>query len=257
MRHAALVALAAGLLSACASGDGPPLRAPPPPAPAPNAVESERAVNEKAYGEQVLGMAGSLKAEHLGEWIAIAGGSLWPANEGRTLVAPAATMEEADAAARREVPGALHRFVFRVGEDGDEDHDLGGSEVPHTLGVAFLGAWEGRAALGPNVALILDGKKVSTRAEDGRPFVRAALLPPAGDGGVEADWVLSTGFSGFAVLPAETAERAGLALWEIPGTAHIDGILQKGDCRRARARIRIPAAGGLVIDMPVAVWPAR
>ncbi len=269
MRNGLVCGAAALLLAACASGGdtggrGPEVPPPPPAAgqdpaarpPDPAAERAERLANEAAYREQYLPVRTRLKADHLGKWIVIARGVMLPANERRTFPAPAATMEEADLAARAEAPAARHRFVFRIGEEGDEKEFLGGTEVRHVLGVAFLAAWEGRGTLGPNVSLLLDRVgQVSQRAADGRPFVRAAVLPPSGVGGAEEEWGLSTGFNGYAVLSPATAERVGLALWEIPGSVRIEGVLQSGDCRRARARLRIPPGGGVDLEFPVAIWP--
>lgn len=225
-------------------------------------VAAERATNEAGYAEHVLGIRQYLLDEHLGQWIAIAGGRAFPVNETHTAVRPAATMEEADAAARAEVPGARHRFVFRIGEEGDSKEELGGAEVPHVLGVWFFAKLERpdveMRGIGPRQPIWSTKSGVRTeitvKGPDDRMFVRPEVGSPGAAGRADALYVLSTGFGGYAVLPAATATAASLELWEIPGRIAIDGVFRRGECRRARARFRFP---GTELDfvLPVAIWP--
>ncbi len=223
---------------------------------------AERAANERAYAEHVLPRGLGLVHDHLGAWIALAGGRAFPVNEHGTAVAPAATMKQAVAAAEAAVPEARHRFVFRVGEEGDFRQSLGGAELPQVLGVWFLALLERPdveyRALGPGkpIHFVKDGKRIeiTTKGPDRRMFVRPEVGPPEGTARSDALYVLSTGFGGYAVMAADTAAKSDLHLWEVPGTVTIEGVFQGGECRRARARFRFPDTD-LDFLVPVAVWP--
>ncbi len=67
---------------------------------------------------------------------------------------------------------------------------------------------------------------------------------------------MSTGFSGYTTLPHETAVAASLHLWEVPGHIAVEGVFQKGACRRARMRIKFPETE-IDLLLPVAIWPKR
>ena len=227
-------------------------------------VAAERAANEAGFKEHILGWRQYLLEKHLGQWVAIAGGRAFPVNEQHTAVRPAATMEEADAAARAEVPGAKHRFVFRIGEEGDFEQELGGAELPHVFGNMFFAALERpdveMRGIGPRQPIYFRKGDVRTeitaKGPDIRMFVRPEVGAPGAAGRAGALYVLSTGFGGYGVMPAAAADAASLELWEIPGKITIDGEFQKGECRRARARVRFP---GTELDfvLPVAIWPSR
>lgn len=253
-------------------GDPPPKSPPaagkPPASDAPAAYDeektaAERAADEAGYREHILGWRGFILNEHLGEWVVIAGGKAYPVNEHGTAVKPAPTMEAADAAARAAVPGARHRFVFRVGEEGDLAEELGGAEITHVLGTGFLAKLERddveMRGYGPNqpIHFVKGGTRteITVKGPDHRMFVKPEVGSPGAAGRAEALYVLSTGCNSYAVLPAETAAAASLHLWEIPGKVSIEGAFQKGECRRARARFRFPNTD-LDFTLPVAIWPA-
>lgn len=262
------IVIGVGLIFEAPADEPPEAPANPPHAPAVHydaaRTEAERAANETAYAEHVAACRLYLLHEHLGEWIVIAGGRPFPLNEYGTAVQPAATMEEADAAARAKVPNAQHRFVFRIGEEGDFQQLLGGVELPHVLGVCFLAKLERpdveMRALGPRQPIYFVKGDVRTeitaKGPDDRMFVRPEVGPPGGPGRAAALYCLSTGFGGYAVLPPGTAVAASLHLWEVPGKITIDGVFQKGECRRARARVRFTDTD-LDFLLPVAIWPER
>jgi hypothetical protein len=242
-----------------------PIALPSPDEPSdPARIVAERAANEAGYREHILGIRQYLLQKNLGQWVAIAGGRAYPLNEHKTAVRPAATMQEADLAARAAVPDARHRFVFRIGEEGDMEQDLGGAELPHVLGVWFFAELERpdveMRGIGPSQPIHFTKggtrKEITVKGPDNRMFVRPELGPPEGPGRAEALCVLSTGFAGYAVLPPETASAASLHLWEIPGKITIEGAFQKGACRRARAHFRFPGTD-LDFLIPVAIWPER
>src|SRR5437763_1586488 len=133
-------------------GGREPARGEPPSDARPPAVASdadkmavERAADEAGYREH-CGWRSRLREEFLGCWVAIAGGKAFPVNATGTAVRPAATMDEAVSAAKAAFPNARHRFVFRVGEEGDLDEFVGGSNIPHVVGNAFQARLQGLGA---------------------------------------------------------------------------------------------------------------
>jgi hypothetical protein len=265
--------LAASAMLACWLGprvlaDEPPQKpAPaPPPALAYDAArtQAEREANEVGYREHVAGMRNRLLNDHLGAWVVMAKGKAFPVNEHGTMVRPAATMGEAVAAATKAAPDAAHRFVFRIGEEGEWQEPLGGAELPHVLGVWFLMQFERpdieMRGYGPNqpIHFVKNGVRteITAKGPDHRMFVRPELGPPGGAGRADALYGLSTGFGGYGVMAAETAAAASLHLWEIPGHITVDGVFQKGTCRRARARFVFKGTD-LDFLLPVAIWPAK
>jgi|GEM_PF-5540848 len=261
--------MAVGVASWLGQGVGvgePPRKPAPAPALSYDAAKTraERAANEAAYREHILGMRNRLLHENLGQWVAIAGGRAYPVNESRTVVRPALTMEEAVAAAEAEVPEARHRFVFRIGEEGDLEELLGGAEIPHILGNWFMMHMDRPdvelRGLGPDMPIhfVKGGVRteITAKGPDSRMYLRPELGPPGGAGHAEALYVLSTGFGGYATIAAATAAAASLHLWELPGSVTISGAFQKGRCHRARAQFRF-AGTDLVFVLPVAIWPDR
>jgi hypothetical protein len=263
---AVTMGVAIGIPPGAPAGDAPPAAAPPAAEPASSydarRTNAERVANEVGYREHIAGSRQYLLEKHLGQWVVIAGGRAFPVNESRTAVRPAATMEEADAAARAEVPDARHRFVFRIGEEGDLHQQLGGAELSHVLGNWFLAELERpdvvMRGLGPGQDIQFvkgDARiEITVKGPDDRMFVRPEVGAPGAAGRAEEAYVLSTGFGGYAVLAATTAVSGSLHLWEVPGKIAIDGVFQKGECRRARARFRFPGTD-LDLLIPVAVWP--
>jgi hypothetical protein len=190
--------------------------------------------------------------------VAIAGGRVLTADTSR--VVPVRTLAEADAVARRAAPQARHRFIFRVGDEGDVDWNLmGASKAPDVVGVQFLLLVQGidADALSKSddpLAALLGGKLKPLLFQgrtDQRLFVRPEVGPLDVVGEATHDFVVSTGFTGTAVMQADAAH--GLEMWEIPGTARIG----RGDddaCRRAYARFRWPAAK-IDVTSAVAIRP--
>jgi hypothetical protein len=220
---------------------------------------AERTANEEKYREIMSQRRERLLHQHLGHWVVIAGGRTLPENEHGRVV-PSENLEAALTAATAAVPDARHRFVFRLGEDGDVRTELGGAQKAHVFGNAFMGLLGGPLNFMPDGTVTLvrlggDSVAISAESPDGLPYVNPAVGPPGGAGSAGTLFVLSTGCSGYGTVPADTAERAGLHLWEIPGVNHVEGAIRTGECRRARMRVRLPAAD-LDALVPVAVWPA-
>jgi len=219
-------------------------------------VDEERRADEAAYRFLYVPDRKRLAAECGGQWVAIVAGRVVPATGPQ--IEPFKTMKEADAAAREAAPDAAHRFIFQIGEEGDVDWPIGGSDLRNVVGTRLLLLVQGMTpdewskSANPLDALV--GGKVkpllSQGAGDARFFVRPEVGPVAA-AGVARDFCVATGFAGTAVLPKESTE--GLSMWEIPGTARLgDGA--EDESRRAYARIRWPASG-IDFTVPVAIWP--
>jgi hypothetical protein len=252
----------ATLLFAAACSSSSAVRTPPAFAPASvlgPTVEGERATNLAAYRFLYLPEQGRLAATRRGGWLAVAGGAVVPSN-GQAIV-PAASMEEAVAAAADVKPDAKHRYVFQVGEEGDVDWPMGGCELDHVVGVRFIGLFEDRLdvqmkALGPGQKILaaVGGpmQEITVKGPDDRMYVRPEVGPPGAAGTASAIYCISTGFGGMAVMSPSTA--AGLELWEIPGSVRIfEKSTDAIPCRRAYARF---AWTGSKLDftVPVAIW---
>jgi len=224
----------------------------------PKTADAERAADEGAYRFIYLPDRDRLAAESPGGWIAIAGARVYPASGLR--IEPATSMESADAAARAAAPDAKHRYVFQIGEDGDVRWQLGGCELPRVLGTktfALLERPDVKVRLSPSdpsvqVQIGDTLTELVVKTGDSRMFVKPEVGPPGAQGAATATYCMSTGFAGYATMSA--ADAVGLERWEIPGVAHVEGALQSGDCRRARARLRWPNTP-LDFNVPVAIWP--
>jgi hypothetical protein len=261
MRLMPVTSAALFLAAACSSSSPQPVPREFADATVPAATaESERAANLAAYRFLYLPEQPRLAATRRGGWLAVAGGKVVPSN-GQAIV-PAATIEEAAAAAVAVKPEAKHRFVFRIGDEGDVVWPMGGCELAHVVGVQFIGLFEDRLdvemkALGPGQKILaaVGGpmQEITVKGPDDRMYVRPEVGPPGAAGRATEAYCISTGFGGMAVVSPTTAE--GLELWEIPGSARItekspEGVL----CRRAYARFAWPGSN-LDFTVPVAIWP--
>jgi hypothetical protein len=294
-RHISIVvAVSVFVLGATLVGVAPAEDAPPqPPLAAPYdaaKTAAERALNEAGYREHIHGWRTYYLHQHLGKWVAIAGGKAYPVNATGTAVRPVDTMEEADAAARAAVPDAHHRFVWRIGEEGPVVESMGGAEIPHVLGNVFIADLERpdveMKGFGPNqkiyyavpavpaVGQRAERIEITVKGPDDRMFMKPEVGAPGTAGRAETPFVLSTGYSGCMTISAETAAAASLHLWEVPGAVTVEhvppadgdpqGLLdrdhargpQRDVWRRARARVRFR---GTDIDLllPVSVWPEK
>ena len=220
-------------------------------------AKAQRTLDEKAYAESFLPRKECLFRQHAGKWIAIAGGKILPSTtEG--VLAPAASLEEAEAVAEKACPQARHRFVFRIGEEGDLRYDLGGTEWPESLGSGFLVClqrdWMIRGT--DEMWCVVGEKQVQINVP--RPGGKTGLdllpelRPPGGDRKRAARFAVATGFDGIAVMRPRIARALALARWEIPGSIQLEGVCA-GTCRRARVRFRLPQIGWEE-TLPVAVW---
>jgi hypothetical protein len=131
--------LLASLTLFAATGCGPDARPAAPAEPGAESVQDSgttrliaRAADVATYQHDFLPRRTEFATADKSAWVAIA--------EGHVL--PAASLEAADAAARKAAPEARHRFIFQMGEEGDVEMDIGGCELPEILGTHFLALLE-------------------------------------------------------------------------------------------------------------------
>ena len=223
------------------------------------AAKGERVENEKAYATAYRPNQARFKEKLKDKWVVIAGGKLLAGADAEPLAF--STIEEADAAAIKSAPNARQRFIFKVGDEGDQDCPLGGCEKRFVVGNTFFAEVAPRGVVFGN-GLKFKGvggsdKWLTVGVEvpgDERSFIRPALKAPLGATELEGTFCASTGFGGKAVMPADFAAKLQLELWEIPGDAIITGEGDNGGvCRRAYAKIKIQQADETWM-MPVYVW---
>jgi hypothetical protein len=219
-------------------------------------TDEERMRDESAYEQFYLRQKERLVRDQLGKWIAIASGRLLPA-DARGHVQPAASFEECRKAIDVAAPEALHRFVFRIGEEGDVVYADNSTQPRCVIGSAF------KVSLG--VTATFDARAMQmtwTRGPDRHAFeleqglLQLMLSDPTARQSMGVRLSDSSGFDGFVLLDATTADLLDTEKFEIPGRA----LLKTGGdrpfvaLRRARIRIALPE---LHLDdlIPAATWP--
>lgn len=250
----------------------PPQETPPPPEPPPESApesapdapseppadptDEQRGHNEAAYEGDYLRQKERLVREELGKWVAIAGGRLLPA-DARGRLAPAPTFEACLLAAEAADPDSLHRFLFRIGEEGDVVYSDASTRPRNVIGSGLKGALGIAAAFDARA-----GELRWTRGAKSRTFklereqIELLLRDPAGRQSMGVRLADSTAFSGFVLLESTPADLLDAELFEIPGRA----LLRTGGdppvvvLRRARVRVVVRE---LDLDelVPVAAWP--
>lgn len=243
-RPRALVALVAGLAAVAAlvvptvlrrDGDGggtrPTLSTPAPGAP--DVLDLARARNLALYEREKE----RLHRDLLGKWVLIADrapeeveGAFKPLLVGDTLESVAAL-----------APDAKHRFVFRVGDEGDVTTVASAWHAPRSAGSGFVRATglTSFADKGGGVVELRKGEAVVT-FHDASPFprIRVGIERPSGPSPAAPEArevLLGTVGPTLALAPADD-ERLGLARWEVPGTEIVGGV----PCRRVLVRVSIP-----------------
>ena len=98
------------------------------------------------------------------------------------------------------------------------------------------------------------GRKLSLKlVRKGVYRIKSKLGTPVGGPSVPVTMGMSTGFHGIATVSQKVARKLSLHLWEIPGSAKINGIVQNGTLRRARVRFGFEDTE-YRLTAPVAVW---
>jgi hypothetical protein len=175
-----------------------------------SAVDAERAANRKAFEASIA----ALRREHAGEWVAIAGGK---------VAATGQTPQEVAAAA----PLAVHRFIFRVGDEGDGEFPanfwygprFGGLDLAEALGITTLGG---------------GGEET--------PFPRTRIDVATPSGEQESMDVLVGTVGPPLLLTLGDAEHLHLERFEVPGALKSSWI--PFPFRRAVVRVSLPGKEG-------------
>ncbi len=223
-----------------------------PPAP-PSPIELERSRNEAAYDRDYLRVKERLFDAHVGHWLAIVDGHLLPA-DARGRPAPAPQLADVLAAADAVNRDALHRFVFRIGEEGDVAYpDPGGAPQP-LVGMALKLQHGIAATFDPAAPAVL-----WTRAGKSRRFsvvrdqIELLLADPTGRQSLAARVADSPGFGGFLALDPAPADLLDAERFEVPGRVVLTRTDSVRELRRTRLRVQVPE---LELDalVPAAVW---
>ncbi|HET6203276.1 MAG TPA: hypothetical protein VFI25_10795 [Planctomycetota bacterium] len=209
-------------------------------------VAAQREKNERFFLSDYLERREGLVERSAGKWIAIVAGE---------STSPAETFADCLRAADARDAKALHRFVFRIGEEGPVAYRVGGATDPNLVGLRFFGYLD----IHPMEFKFADGQLTCWRGERSKVFriednrIPLLLGVPGGTSVRPIRVGASTGFTGIAVFDAASASELGLTRFEIPGEVTLDGSFGRSVCRRARMRVQIPE---LEIDeiLPVAVW---
>lgn len=227
------------------------------------AIAAERSVNEAAFRDRYLTQKEEITRKHAGKWIAIVAGRIWPAGEQGALE-PAESLKACLRVVNETHPKAVHRFVFRVGEEGDvrfSDWSTLRSGVPYNLlGAGLKKHLALRVVFDARDGTIEWGRGGKTRRFDNsdHPLIDFPLASPGQGATRLIPLVDSLAFTGMALFEPETAARLGLERFEIPGAARfVDGggkVLGGLVGRRAHVRILLPE---LKIDetIPAIIWP--
>lgn len=225
-------------------------------------VAIEREANLAAFREHYLPIKEHLLAAESPGFVCLVGGQLLPVDE-QGRVVPAATLELADRAARAAVPDANHRYLWRVGEEGEIRYFLGMAEGDRVIGRSLALAlsrslkdaeWWCGANEGVFVKVGDKTLHLGPRGS-GPPMVETRIAPPATGEPKAANFLYSTAFDGYATLDAATADLQGLTLWEIPGTMVLNGDDTR-PLRRARARFSF-ADNTMTARVPIGIAPTR
>jgi hypothetical protein len=217
-------------------------------------TDEARARNEIAYENEYLRMKERLVPDQLGKWLAIVNGKIVP-SDSHGKPEGAATMENCIDFADTVDPKALHRFVFRIGEEGDvlyadpahSARSVVGSALKSVLAVSST--YDVRTS---EVTWTRAGRTHRFKLE--RERFPILLSDPVGRQSMETLVADSSGFGGFFALEAVSAIVLDGPRFEIPGRV----LLKTGDgfqeLRRTRVRVHI---SDLDVDVvvPAAAWP--
>lgn len=215
------------------------------------ALAAQRAANESCFERDYLRVKERLFDEHAGHWLAIVAGRLLP-TDARGRPAPAPLLADALNAADTLDRDALHRFVFRVGEEGDllypdplpAPQDAATARVPPPTALVGVGA-KLRLAIqsrfdpaGPAILWTRGG--ASHRFPLERDTMSLRLADPTGRTALVARLADSASYAGFLLLDAANADLLDAERFEVPGRV----VLEHGDAlrelRRSRLRLVVP-----------------
>lgn len=254
---AGALAVAAGLLVALwPRADSPEPRPPAPRADAPVAppdADAQAAAVARARAQNRAIYAAEHARWPAGTWVSIAWRDPATVEGAYKPVVLGASLEDVAAAGA----DALHRYLFRVGEEGDVETFVSSWYAPRFAGgglVSALGieSWQG----GDAVVLVKGEHRARFAGATPFPRVRATIAAPdgspprrTGDATPEL-WFGSVGPA--LMLTPQDADELGLSRFEVPGTETVGTV----PCRRVRVTVEVPGLDakamliGAVPDVP-------
>ena len=199
-----------------------------------------------------------------GRWVAIAEGELLP-RKGEAI-APAEELPTLLALVDTLHPAALHRYLFRVGEEGDVAYDYYAPNLPFS-DACGMGLFQATFLAEPESELVLAFDRVYAKRGERRHswafgehgialHLESPGEDPVGGRGLDTLVTPSSACDGSFVLSAESAAKLRLELFEIPGVCRYGKLDGMKECRRAHLRWRV-AELELDAVVPVAIWPQR
>lgn len=194
-------------------------------------VDAARARNKNAYTR----LSPDLHRDHLNRWVVIAGGK---------TAALGTTLEDV----LKKAPETPHRFVFKVGSEGDRKSDVSEWYGPRFGGpklLALLGEMGFALTYGSTTGWVFsrNGKRVPAVSPPPFTRVRLQIAPPGGK--PVALNVLPNTVGPELVLTPQDHDRLRLARFEVPGMMQIEtafGVVVP--CRRVLVRISVPGFDG-------------
>ena len=218
-------------------------------------LDVARELNELTYEDDYLRVKERLVPEQLGRWIGIVGGRIVPEGE-RGKFQPAETFEACIKAADAADREALHRFIFRIGEEGDVIYADVSSQPRTVIGGAFRSKFGIAASFDARA-----GELKWTRAGKSKSFklehdqFELLLADPSGRQSMGTRLSDSSSFAGFVALDANTADLLDSERFEIPGRVLLRSDRGVVELRRTRVRIQVK---DLDLDelVPAAAWVA-
>jgi hypothetical protein len=217
-------------------------------------TDDQRAHDEIVFENEYLRQKERLVPDELGKWLVIVDGRLLP-SDAHGKPAPAATMAECLAIADATDEKALHRFVFRIGEEGDVLYADPSRAIRSVVGTSLkslLGVSAGYDPRANELTWTREGKSHRFKFDHERfsimlsdPLGRQSMATPVAD---------SAGFGGFLALESINSVVLDGPRFEIPGRV----LLKTGEgfqeLRRVRIRVRIPELD-VDVTVPAAAWP--
>jgi hypothetical protein len=227
--------------------------APPSPPDPPDPIAEQRDLDLDAYESDYLRQKERLFAEHAGEWVVVVAGRLLP-TDARGRVEPARSLSECVRAADVAAPDAKHRYVFRIGEEGDVVYADTAGEPRNVIGAALKGSLGVYAAFDPSIGELRWSKGDKVRAfklEQER--IVLSLSDPSNAQSNDVRLADSSGFSGFVALESAAGDLLDAEKFEIPGRVLLRTTSGIHELRRARVRLHVRE---LALDeiVPAAVW---